>query len=154
MQAAHRRSNATMSDTLNSFVSVDADEAFGSYDKVEPSRLSKRVSPPLVAVEEPEGDDIQEEAVRTPQKPNVSWLGQPSVTDQANRFPTTVKYSELTTEVLDLGEAKDLARLNIIQSGSHPDNGPTLAIAESERQFYNGRWFMYITYAKISYQKI
>jgi hypothetical protein len=98
--------------------------------------------------------DKEEEYVESLAAADAEWLEQPSVADQLNRFPSSVRLGPPETEVLNLSDKADLARLNAIQKASHTFKFATSVITHQDTQFYNGAWHTLVTHHKILYQKL
>lgn len=123
------------------FTSADA---FADFDKVEASRLSDRPAPRDSAA-------LDDDAVVPISK---GWSKIPSIRDQHLKMPDTVKHGAPTTLPLNLSVPEDLETLNELQAKANDEKGPSVAISEMDRKFYEGSWYVYLTFSEILYQKL
>ena len=70
--------------------------------------------------------------------------------------PELCKRDCLTAEVFDLSDKKDLVRYNKLlrqagPSGRNRDGDPTIEIAEVDKQFFEGKFYVYVSYYKLWY---
>ena len=86
--------------------------------------------------------------------PMNQWGSAPSVRDQIGEHPSTVRMVEPVSLVLDPQDEGDLKKLNDIQRKAADPDSPQVAITDYERKFHDGRWSVFLTYAKIQYQKL
>ena len=114
----------------------------------DPKRLAVRVE---AAAPTPEPE---ERRPRPPADPNVEWSAEPSMPEQMQRHPASVRMGAPFTAILNLSKTEDLAELNRVQALCHEPRGARAVITEKERQFYEGAWHVILTYAPIQYQKI
>lgn len=131
-------------------ITVEADD-FDDYGAVAPSRLSERAGEPDSAADESEDTEADDDEKST--GPHQRWLDRPSVADQFNRVPSSIRFEPPVTETLRLGDAAQLKRLNEIQHQAYEIN-PRCQIRDMERVFHDGDWYVCLTYAKILYQKL
>ncbi len=96
--------------------------------------------------------EVEEEA-RTADAADPEWGDTPTVKDQMLRFPESVRSTHPVTAVLDLSAPADLAEFNRIQQEAAAPY-PKIDIAVMDRQFFEGKWSVLLTYAKIQYQKL
>jgi hypothetical protein len=114
---------------------------------VEESRFEARIDvPPPPADEDDEEEEDQTDS-------SGQWLSAPSVRNQSTKFPDTVRLAEPKTVILDLANTEHLKELNRLQAESAVTN-PSLSITELDRQFYQGKWSVYLTYCKVQYLKL
>jgi hypothetical protein len=112
----------------------------------------ERFSEKALDVEEEEQEERQ---VRPPKDPNVVWLNYPSVPEQMQRFPHTVRPGPRVDAVFNLSDKEELATFNRIQAeASNHVDGFTSVIHDLDKQFHQGQFFALVTYSKLFYQKM
>lgn len=100
-------------------------------------------------------DEIEERQVRPPKDPNVVWLNYPSIPEQMQRFPHTVRPGARIDAVFNLSNKEELATFNRIQAeASNHVDGLTSVIHNLDKQFHQGQFFALVTYSKLFYQKM
>ena len=113
-----------------------------------PERLSAKIE------DEPEGDEPQQE-LRPPKDPNVVWQGVPSVPDQLQKFPHTVRTGPHIDAVFNLSVKAELSEFNRIQGQATDQvNGLTTVIHHLTKEFHQGQFFALVTYSHLFYQKL
>jgi len=107
-----------------------------------------------VQVEEDDEQEL-ERPVRPPKDPNVTWLNGPSIPDQMQRLPNTVRPGPRIDAVFNLSNKDELMEFNKIQAeASNHVDGLTSIIHDLDKQFHQGQFFALITYSKLFYQKL
>ena len=104
-----------------------------------------------------EDDDTveAERQVRPPKDPNVQWLNYPSIPDQMQRMPSTVRPGARVDAVFNLSNKDELLEFNKIQAeASNHVDGLTCVIHDLDKQFHQGQFFALVTYSKLFYQKL
>lgn len=102
-----------------------------------------------------EAEDQEERQVRPPKDPNVVWLNYPSIPEQMQRFPHTVRPGARIDAVFNLSDKEELATFNRIQAeASNHVDGLTSVIHDLDKQFHQGQFFALVTYSKLFYQKM
>ena len=107
---------------------------------VEPERLKIRPEP---APEEPEEEEKLPE--------NSIWGDRPTVRNQVDLYPDSVRFVDPETKILDLSKAEDLIEFNRILKASDDHEAATLRMTDVERQFHEGSWSVFVTYHKVQY---
>lgn len=110
---------------------------------VEPSRMEDRIEPT------PDEEEDEEPAPHAGE-----WRTTPSVKDQAERYPESVKLADPETKILDLSKEEDLKEFNRIQKAAGNTSAPTLAITDLEKQQVNGSWTVFVTFNKVLYHTL
>lgn len=123
---------------------IISESEFSDFDEVDADRLSDRM------VDSPDPD----EQLDAPPDDggDAEWSDKPWMRGQGEKHPHSVKEGPPVTETLSL--PADLTRWNEIQAASHSTSGPSLALIGCDREFHAGVWHLYVTYSKLSYQKI
>lgn len=117
------------------------------------TRLSDRI-PEADKPAEQEEERAPEET-RPPRDPSVDWQTYQSIPDQMARAPQTVRPGPSITAVFNLSETSDLAKFNEIQGAATDEvGGRRMLIHDMRKEFFNGSWFVLITYSQIFYQKL
>jgi hypothetical protein len=124
---------------------------FTDYDEVAPSRLSDRREDPQDQNEE---YDEEPSDVRIPSDPMAKWENNPTIVDQAIKFPHSVRLGPPVTEVFNFSIKEDLDAYNELYARSEAPDGPRLEIRNDSREFHNGVWHSCVTYSKITYKKL
>lgn len=116
-----------------------------------------RFAPKAVESSNEEDDDAEDEhpQVKPPKDPNVVWLPHPSIPDQMQKMPNTIRVGPQVDAVFNLSAAGELAAFNLIQ-GKATDQigGQTAVIHHMAKEFHQGQFFALVTYSQIFYQKI
>ena len=108
----------------------------------------------LRMAEKPVEEEVDEEQDDEAPTDEGIWGSKPSVSNQAVRYPESVRMGELTSYVLDLSKPKDLETYNEFQREASDLTAPSLTITQNDRQFYEGKWCVFLTTAVIQYQQI
>lgn len=82
------------------------------------------------------------------------WDDKPTFRDQGTKIPESVTQGPPTTRPLNLSVKEDLDFLNDLQKKAHDPSGPRSVILGIDRQFYNGSWYVHLTYSRIIYLKL
>lgn len=101
-------------------------------------------------------DEEAEDAENSVDSANTSkkvWMSMPGVRDQLQRYPDTVRLGAPVTAIFNLSENPQLVEWNALQSKTAGD-APTVAIISHESNFYNGAYWIHVTYKPIQYQKL
>ncbi len=106
-----------------------------------------------VAAEEEDDDEGEEDAPRRTPRIDSGWAATPSISSQAMRAPDTVRLAGLQSAVLNLSEPADLKRWNDILACTEGDSA-SMMITESERNFHNGTYVLFVTYGRLEYKRI
>lgn len=115
------------------------------------SRFAEREQPVSGPSDDDEADDSAQEETATRQA-REGWATTPSVKDQVNRYPDSIRMIDPETKVLDLSNPAHLAEYNRLQRESADLTKRKLAITELERQAVNGTWVALVTYYRVEYQ--
>ena len=136
-----------MSDpTGNVFVDAKDDPGFFSeFSDVPTGRLSKKHAEVVVS------EDSQAKKRR---KYSSKWGDAPTVKNQISEMPDTVRLDDPVSKVFELSDPEQLAAFNRIQSKSADTESPSVLITEMDRQFYKGKWSVFVTYCKVKYQQL
>ena len=95
-----------------------------------------------------------EKPAKPGRKAPVKWGPEPVVKHQFEEYPDTVRLRDPTTVVYDLSKPSDVEAYNKIRRAERAEGGPRVAVVDYERQFYEGRWVVLITYEKVEYQQL
>jgi hypothetical protein len=117
---------------------------------VEPARFEARVE---VTKEDDEPEPEPEPESQHETSSRGTWLNRPSVRNQAINHPDTVRMVNPVTRLIDPQDENQLAEFNRIQMESSKE-APTLAITTLDRQFFEGKWFIFMTYSTVEYLKL
>lgn len=117
---------------------------------VEADRFEERSETP--EAEEDTSDEDGDELER--RLASRGWSSSPSVKDQAERFPESVRLVDPETKILDLSNPTQLAEYNRLQKESSDVNKRKIAIAELERQQANGTWQALVTFYRVEYRTL
>lgn len=110
---------------------------------------------PEVDDEEEEDDIYEPQQLRTPKDPNVAWLPYPSIPDQLQKMPHTVRTGPQIEAVFNLSNPGELTAYNLIQGQATDQvNGQTAVIHQVTKEFHQGSFYALVTYAKLFYQQI
>lgn len=105
-------------------------------------RLSDRPAPKTSAEDEPK-----------PEAVNRRWGAKPSVANQLQRMPDTVRPGCVCTMPYNLSNDEELAAMHKLQASSCGET-PTVIIYETKKKFYKGVWHCCITYADLEYAQL
>lgn len=79
-----------------------------------------------------------------------AWSSKPLFDDQYKK-PFELRRDPMRTRVYNLSDEKDLEEFNELQSKLSPF-GPGIEIIERERQFYQGTFYMLVSYNRVWYR--
>ena len=79
--------------------------------------------------------------------------GKPFIKNQLTNYPDSCEISRVENFVLDLSNNDDLNKLNSLETASIDENGG-LIIQEKEKQFYEGRWMVFLNVAHLQFSTI
>lgn len=113
------------------------------------SRLEDRVDPKPTEPEATADEDYSE-----PASPDAAWQNKPSIKDQVQRYPDSVRTAEPVTVLLDMAKEEDIKILNDIQKAAADPEAPTKIILEKDVQKHKGSWTILLTHAKVEYLKM
>lgn len=142
-----------MSDPSQDTVALPTTEA-PNADEV---RLMLEGSPDRLATKMARDDEAEEpeREIRPPRDPNVIWQQFPSIPDQLQKMPQTVRTGPQIDAVFNLSIKSELAEFNLLQgqATNHVD-GQTVVIHHLTKEFHQGQFYALITYSKLFYQKL
>jgi hypothetical protein len=123
------------------------------------ARLEEKLSPPKEEEEEEQLDEEEQEQARYSRRQPVAALGRwgpkPSVKDQREQHPDSVRVRDSHTEVLALAPgSKDLERWNEIEKLIYDLEAPSYVLTQYERVFHEGAWHLFVTLARLEYQQL
>lgn len=114
------------------------------FIQVEASRFEEKLPEPV--------EPSKEEKDKPPL--DKKWSRSPSVRNQMQQHPQTVRYANPETKILNLSKSEELKEWNRIQQGCASIEAPSLAITEVEKQQHDGSWTVYVTYSEVHYMEL
>jgi hypothetical protein len=120
------------------------------YVRVEESRFEDR--PPVAPDDEDEDENEKEERRRS--SSSMIWGAKPTLRNQLQEQPRTVRFVDPETKMLDLSKAADLKEYNRIQRAAADLESPTLAVQEIDKQKHEGTWVVLITFCTVQYMQL
>jgi hypothetical protein len=118
----------------------------------------KRELPPIEPTPPPPSPAASQiPATPTPEAPDnpADWSDLPVIEDQAQRFPKSVRYTGIITELFDLSNKVHLARYNELNSLA-TIKAPGIMVHKDlvERSKGKDVWHVFFQYRRIQYKKI
>jgi hypothetical protein len=120
------------------------------YVRVESSRFEER---PVVAPDDADEDEEEKEEQRRSSS-SMIWGDRPTMRNQLQEQPRTVRFVDPETKMLDLSKAAELKEYNRIQRAASDLESPTLAVQEVDKQKHEGTWIVLITFCKVQYMQL
>lgn len=106
-------------------------------------------------VEEDVVEEDSEQELRPPKDPNVVWQSVPSVPDQMQKLPNTVRTGPHIDAVFNLSIKAELNEFNRIQGQATDQvHGLTTVLHHLTKEFHQGQFFALVTYSHLFYQKL
>jgi hypothetical protein len=99
-------------------------------------------------------DTPPEEKVVEPTPTKDVWLKDPSVVGQMIEHPTTVRYLPMQVKVFNLSDAKDAEEYGALWAKFTDVKGPRVRISETDRQFYEGTYHVFIMFQDVEYKQL
>lgn len=101
-----------------------------------------------------EEENEKDEAPSPSADPNAKWLDRPSKYNQHIDMPDTVRHGKMSAIVFDLSDAKQLEEYNGIIEGHLRRGGPKYWVADHRKEFFEGKFYVYMEYAPLEYKMI
>ena len=142
---------AALLDAADEIMEKSAATAVAGGEAAVPARREFIADDPDRFEDRPEpSPDEEEEEEKAPV--NTEWMDSPSVRNQAELHPDTVRMADPETKVFDISDAEQLKEFNTIQKGVAHPTAPTHAITEIDKETIKGSWV--VTFYRIQYQKL
>ena len=134
----------------------DAAAVFGDDFEADFEESTKEDDSRLEEIDATEEKDSPKEA--TPEEESEKykdsgWGPDPCVPDQFAEHAWSVRNSDPVTITCDTSDPEQLNQLNTIRGMAKVQKCPRAIIDEYEKNFFEGKYFVYLVYRKVEYQQ-
>lgn len=82
------------------------------------------------------------------------WQPKPSMADQYEKLPHTVRMGPPVYDIFDLNRDGELERMNKFVARTHPRGAPEIIVTSEQRKFHCASWKILVSYQVLEYLKI